>query len=329
MSEKTTIQQVAENSEVNKNANVFQTVLLIVLLILSAFQLAFIFGLTPNFNKTAENNSTGLEKVVRDALLEHEYAKVGGKENYEIGAKLQLALLNYPQYEGNIAAQKQMLEHLSGGSGTMAATESKHNADSHNMHASQTFSGEEMDKILSGAVMEGNKDANIVVVEYSDLECPFCIRQNNENKIAETLRKEYSDKVTTIFKNHRGVDHAGTEVKALGLLCANKIGGEEAYKKFYKTVLEGSTTSSYYPTSKLPELAKEIGLNVSAWQSCVDNKELLAQFAKETNEAVGLGMSGTPGTLIFNRKTGAYTTIAGAYPYTQFKQAVDSLLSAE
>lgn len=323
MSEKTTMQQVVENTETNKTANIFQTVLLVILVILSAFQLAFIFGLTPNFNKTAENNSNGLEKVVRDALLEHEYAKVGGKDNYETITKLQIALLNYPQYEGNIAAQKQMLAQISGATGATTVTESKPTV------TSQTFTTEEMDKILDGAVLEGNKDADIVVVEYSDLECPFCIRQNNENKIAETLHKEYGDKLVTIFKNHRGVDHEGTEVKALGLLCANKLGGSDAYVKFYKAILEGSTTSSYYPTSKLADLAKEIGLDVSAWQSCVDNKEFLTQFAKETNEAIGLGLSGTPGTLIFNRKTGAYTTVAGAYPYSQFKQAVDSLLAAE
>lgn len=323
MSDKTTIQQVVDNTETNKSVNVFQTVLLVILVLLSAFQVAFIMNLIPNFNKQAAvtpstNNSTGLEKVVRDALLEHEYAKVGSKENYDTITALQIALLKYPQYEGNIDAQKKMLAQISGSDATTTTTAAV---------TTQKLSEEQMSAILSGAIMEGNKDANIVAVEYSDLECPFCIRQNNDNKITDTLHNEYGDKVVTIFKNHRGVDHAGTEVKALSLLCANKVGGEEAYIKFYRAVLEGSTTSSVYPVAKLPDLAKEIGLDVKAWQSCVDNKDMLTQFAKETNEAIGLNLSGTPGTLIFNRKTGAYTTIAGAYPYAQFKSAVDTLLA--
>ncbi len=309
--------------------NVFQIVLLIVLVIFSAIQVAFMMGITPSFKQSAQETtfeqSSGLEKVVREALLQHEYEKVGGKSNYELVTALQIAMLNNPQSGQDVVTLSKMLEALSG-SGT-TETQQVTQTTATPAVTLNTLTPERQSDILSGAVLEGNKDADIVVIEYSDLECPFCIVQHNDNQIVKTLKAEYGDKIVSIFKNHRGVDHEGTEVKALGLLCANKLGGAEAYSKFYTAVLSGSTTRSMYDVAKLPELVKEIGLDVDAWQSCVDSKEFIAQFSKETAEAKSFGLSGTPGTLIFNQKTGKYATVVGAHDYSQFKAAVDSLLA--
>lgn len=314
------------------NGNVFNTVLLVILVILSAFQVAFILGITPNFSKEAKqtpttNNSNGMEKVVRDALLEHEYAKVGGKENYKTITDLQIELLKYPQYEGNIDAQKEMLKNLKNGTG-IADSEPTVTAT-----PAGSLSDEQKTKILESAVIEGNKEADIMVVEYSEMECPFCAQQYHDTKIKENLKSEFGDKVAFSYKNNRGVDHAGTEAKALGLLCAGKVGGDEAYVKFYEHVMDNTTlrpqnrSGSVFPVASLAEAAKAAGItDVAAWQSCVDNKEMLAKFTAETNEAKSIGLSGTPGTLLFNQKTGKYTTISGAYPYENFQAAVNSLL---
>ena len=314
----------------NSSGSVFQTLLLVVLVIFSAIQVSFIFGLTPNFSKTTTetslDNSSGLERTVRDALLQHEYEKVGGKENYEVIVALQRAILTNPASGQDIETQKQLLAQLQGSTGTTNTTTTA-------TTNSATLTEDQRKVVLEDAVVEGNKDADIVVVEYSEMECPFCAQQYHDTKLHPTLEAEYSDKVAFVYKNNRGVDHAGTEVKSLGLLCAKKVGGADAYAKFYKYVMDNTTyrpqdkNGSVFPVAQLAEAAKAAGItDVAAWQSCVDNKETLEQFAKETREAASFGLSGTPGTLIFNQKTGAYTTISGAYPYENFKAAVDALL---
>lgn len=312
-----------------KSSNSIQTALLLVLVLLSAFQIAFMAGAIPNFSASTSKtttewtNSSGLEQVVREALLKHEYEKVWGKANYDVINEVQKVFLSHPSNPNNIAAQKEILEHLKGDS---TATTDTH-TNTNTQWSSNTLSSDEIANILKDAVLEGNTDAPIVAIEYADFECPYCVRQHNDNKITQTLKEEYPDKVTTAFKNHRGVDHSGTEIKALAALCAEKVGGNESYLKFYKAIFAGSTTSSYYQVSKLPELAKEVGLDVAKWQSCVDNKETLAQFEAETAEAKKYGMSGTPGTLIFNKNTGKYGVVKGAYGYDTFKSLVNSLLA--
>jgi protein-disulfide isomerase len=76
---------------------------------------------------------------------------------------------------------------------------------------------------VSTAAIEGNVQADILVVEYSDMECPFCVRQYAETKLRKSLIDQYGDKVAFAFKNNRGVNHSGTEAKAIGALCAKKL----------------------------------------------------------------------------------------------------------
>ncbi len=82
------------------------------------------------------------------------------------------------------------------------------------------------------------------------------------------------------------MNHKGTEAKALGALCAGKIGGDNAYQKFYKAIMDKSTNEGgVLDIAKLPELAKTLGLDIVKWQSCMDTKETLARFAAQTAEA--------------------------------------------
>lgn len=314
------------------SSNIFQTVLLIILVIFSAFQIAFMMGLTPNFNKTSDNNSTGMEKVIREALLQHEYSKVGGKENYDVITELQGLIYNNPDSGQDRTAMQAMINSLKGGD-TTAQQEIQQQADTSVNSATATatafnsLSEERRESVLKNAVIEGSSDADIVVVEYSDMECPFCLSHVNENQVAKQLKAEFGDKLAFVFKNHFGVEHRGTRKKAYGAICAARLGGVEKYTQFYSGIFAYSgENEGYYPVSKLSDYAKEIGLDVAKWEECIDDESVIAQFEAERQEAIDFGLRGTPGVLLFNNKTGAYTTISGAYPYEHFQAAVKSLL---
>lgn len=255
---------------------------------------------------------------VKKALLEIEYSKVGGKANYDIMTQAQQISVNDPQNPSNIAAMK---KYIAEAQGKKPIT----NNDTPSNPAGAILSPTDLAIILSGATLEGNKSADIIAIEYSDMECPFCIKQYHDTKIQESLHAQYGDKVAFAFKNNLGVGHPGTEAKALGALCAKKIGGDEAYAKFYHAIMDGTKQGSPFPVSGLASIAKKLGLDVTKWQSCVDNKDMTAVFAAETSEAQKYGMNGTPGTLLINVKTGKYTTVEGAYPFSTFVDKIASL----
>ena len=89
--------------------------------------------------------------------------------------------------------------------------------------------------------------------------------------------------------------------------------------------MDGTMQRNVYPVSKLVDIVKKLWIDTVKWQSCLDSKSTLAQFEAETEEAKKYGMSGTPGTLLLNVKTGKYATVEGAYPFSEFVQKIASL----
>lgn len=147
----------------------------------------------------------------------------------------------------------------------------------------QMLSKREMSEIKKDAYMEGNKDALITIVEYSDLECPFCIRHFQEG-VAESLSQTYGSTVQYTFKNFRAVQHPGSEAKANALLCAGVLGGTEVYAAYYADILTGSGNRELFSVEKLTSLAVDIGLDEKKFDSCVESKEQLVRFEAETAE---------------------------------------------
>jgi protein-disulfide isomerase len=273
-------------------------ILLCVLIVLNVFGLFLLTGNSFSLPASISVDPVGVKK----ALLEIEYSKVGGKANYDIMTQAQNLSVNDPQNPSNIEAMKKYISTFA--SGTKAPMAMMPTAAS-----GATMTPAEIAVILSGAALEGNKSADIVAIEYSDMECPFCIKQYHDTKIQESLRAQYGDKVAFAFKNNRGVNHPGTEAKALGALCAKKVGGDKAYIGFYHAIMDGTTQGSVYPVSKLGDIAKNLSLDMAKWQSCVDSKVTLVGLEAETTEAQKYGMGGTPGTLLLNIKTGKYATV--------------------
>jgi protein-disulfide isomerase len=281
-------------------------ILLGILIVLNTLGLYLLMGNSFQLPSSISVEPAGIKK----AILELEYEKVGGKANYELVSKATLL-----QMKDQIPQIEQYLKTQGGNTQAVQPTQP----------ATTTISPEDVAKILSSASLEGNKSAEIVAIEYSDMECPFCIKQYHDTKLQGALLSQYGDKVAFAFKNNRGVNHPGTEVKALSALCAKTVGGDVAYTGFYHAIMDGTTQGSVYPVGKLADIAKALKLDVKKWQTCVDTKASMAQFDSETNEAKKYNMSGTPGTLLLNVKTGRYATVEGAYPVSEFTQKIDSI----
>lgn len=119
-----------------------------------------------------------------------EYEKVGGKKNYDLLQEANIIQLEQqlPQIEEYIQA--------SNGTSTGSATETTDQNKG-------TFTQEEVANLLKDAYVEGNVDADIVFIEYSDMECPFCIRQEVETKPYDAIQAQFPDLVSHVFKNNR------------------------------------------------------------------------------------------------------------------------------
>lgn len=246
-----------------------------------------------------------------EKMKEFEYEQRGGKETFDLLNKAQIL-----QIKGQLDQIKDFIKN-SEAQNPSGSTETP--------SASKTMSSEEVAALKKDSYFAGTENARILAIEYTDPECPFCIRQSKDG-ILKTLLSKYEGKVAYAHKPFQAVPHEGAEPKSLAALCVGKIAGAESYNAYFDAIMDRSTQSSVMPVDQLVPLAKELKIDAAKFSACFDAKETKPLYDAYTAEGRKYGVSGTPGTLLVDTETGKYELIAGAYPIDSFTQAVDGLL---
>lgn len=259
-----------------------------------------------------------------DGAKNFEYEKVGDKATFELLNKAQRL-----QLKAQLDQIKSFVEQSEKTAGSDKVTDGTPSPTTSNTGAtssdSKTMSKDEIAAIEKLAYLQGNEKARILAVEYTDPECPFCIRQAKDGILSKLL-ENFPDKVRVSHKVFRAVPHPGAEPKSLALLCAGKVGGTSAYNAYYNGIMERSTQEKVMPVDSILSLAKELQIDSAKFSACYDAKETMAEYDANTTEGQKYGVQGTPGTLIIDTESGKYELIAGAYPYESFQAAVEKFL---
>lgn len=180
-------------------------------------------------------------------------------------------------------------------------------------------------KLTGDDHVNGNKDARIILFEYSDMECPYC---KKFHPTAQKVVDEYSGKVAWVYRHLPLQFHANAAKEAEASECANELGGNTAFWKYINLLFaKTSSGGTGFALSDLPLLAKEINLNESKFQTCLNSGKYADRIKSDTETASGLGITGTPGNILLDTKTGKTKLIAGAYPYEEFQKAVNEMLA--
>jgi protein-disulfide isomerase len=171
----------------------------------------------------------------------------------------------------------------------------------------------------------GNPNADLIIVEYSDLECPFCKQfQNTMKQIMEVYGS--SGKVAWVYR-HFPIDslHPKARKEAEATECANELGGASKFWEYTNTVYEITTSNNTLDPAELPKIAKTVGLDVTAFNKCLASGKYKDKVEADYQDAVKAGGRGTPNSILVS-KDGTKTLLQGAQPYANVKAILDALL---
>jgi protein-disulfide isomerase len=180
---------------------------------------------------------------------------------------------------------------------------------------------------MTGAPFKGSATSTVALVEFSDYECPYCIRHFTQ--VMPEIQRTYidSNKIRYMFRDFPIDELHPQSIRAhVAAHCAVEQG------KFWEIHNRLFTKAGSHTPDELSGLAKEIGLNPSAFAACVAADKYSASIRQSTAFAISLGASGTPFFVVgkFDPKTNQLApikAIPGAYPFAQFQQYIDAALA--
>lgn len=159
--------------------------------------------------------------------------------------------------------------------------------------------------------VKGSEDAWVTMVIVSDFQCPFCKRVTDTLK---EIEQKYGNDVRFVFKYNPLPFHNRAAPSANAAACANEQG------KFWKMHDTLFANQDKLDDANLEAYAKDVGLDVGRWKTCVTANKFKTQIDADMAKAAQLGARGTPAFFINGR------FLSGAQPFPAFQALIDEEL---
>lgn len=150
--------------------------------------------------------------------------------------------------------------------------------------------------------IRGNPDARVVIVEYSDTECPFC-------KQFHVTMKNLTDKfakggtIAWVYRHFPIVKlHPKAPKEAEALLCAGKIAGNKGFWDYTDRLYAITPSNNGLDPLQLPAMAKDIGLDETAFNACLSSGEMAPTVDLDYQDGIRAGGTGTPFSVFVARE---------------------------
>jgi len=165
--------------------------------------------------------------------------------------------------------------------------------------------------------IRGDKNAKVSIIEFSDLDCPYCARFH------ETMKQvidAYDGQVNWVYRHFPLTSlHPEAAVKAEAVECVGELGGNDKVWQFLDKLYTEKITASQLPTT-----VSSLGLDSGKFQECLNSGKYKGAVSNEAVQAQAAGGRGTPHSVIVAGDT--KLPISGALPFDSIKAQLDAVL---
>jgi protein-disulfide isomerase len=159
---------------------------------------------------------------------------------------------------------------------------------------------------------QGPANAPVELVEFSDFQCPYCLRAH---PIVKQVLNTYGNKVRFVYRNYPLPNHPNAFPAAEAAQCANEQG---QFWPYHDRLFADQTKLN---DADLKASAAALGMDAARFNACVDSHKYKSRIDADMRAGSEAGVDGTPAFFINGRM------LSGAQPYDEFKKVIDEELA--
>jgi len=141
---------------------------------------------------------------------------------------------------------------------------------------------------------QGNLDADLVIVEYGDYQCPYC---GAAYPVLKELMKEFGSQIKFVFRNFPLSEmHQNARPAAIAAEAANLQG---KFWEMHDAIYENQRDLN---ENLLMKLAEQLNLNIPQFEKDLESTELAEKVDSDFESGIMSGVNGTPSFFVNGKK---------------------------
>ena len=181
---------------------------------------------------------------------------------------------------------------------------------------------------VEGQPSLGNADTKLVMLEFSDLNCPFCAGFHQDTLPDIITAYVDTGKLKLVYRDYPIVGGQTSFQAAEAAECSRSYLSDVAFFEFLK---DAYATSGRKTAKKVIDLSVNYGADAVKVQECFDNAETSASVLQDFEAAEAVGARGTPTFVIgFINQEGLLEgkVVQGALPFISMSNTINSFINA-
>lgn len=172
----------------------------------------------------------------------------------------------------------------------------------------------------------GSPTAPVVVIEYSDIDCPYC--KQFQQTMAQIMT-EYgpTGNVAWVYRHFPLVrNHPNAARHAEAAECVDSIASGDSFWRFIDALQAAAPDQNQFNPDNYGTVVKSLGVSEDTFNQCMAGGQFRPTVEADTKNALEAGASGTP-YLVVLVKGNDPIPVSGALPYASLKATLDEALS--
>ena len=175
------------------------------------------------------------------------------------------------------------------------------------------------------AYLQGKSNAKVMLLEFSDYQCPFCRRARGTLK---KLMERYQDRISYGYRHFPLSFHTEADEAAIAAECAREQG---KFLELHELLYENQQAQTL---NHLKQYARRIKVpDLKEFDQCLDSERYRSLVDQDMDDGSEIGITGTPGFVIgrYNPKTKVVVgdLLSGAQPYQNFVERIEKYLNPD